>query len=725
MKIAIIHISDFHIKRSDLFIDDKIEKIAISLNALGNVDKYIIVFSGDLAFSGKGEEYSKSKYITGKLLASIQKLSYEKVELLMVPGNHDMELSEESRKSNDIMKHYENKTIDDYLDEEKKLFKNFYEKSNIRDNQKQDKIIDNCYIKIEKLFIQFNLINTAYFSTLKPDDKELHYFPLDKLNKLNKTKDIAITVMHHSCESYHESCKNALENKIYDNTDLLLTGHDHFSRAKSVSINGIGNLIVSCGGEINFTDQFSSDCFNTIIIDTERHLCDGYMFKWNGQEKIFEHKNILKDAILRKKDSLRPLSNYLKELHDDAENHGKDFTKYFIFPKLSKKNNSNYGDDESIISEGVFIDEIVQNKRIVIYGGHSSGKTTLMKKLYIDLMKDYIPVFLEIYPSMHLKKDKIIRRTFEDQYGDESVKYERFLQSPKNNKVILIDNIDLLMENKSIKTGDFLKMLEETFGYIILSSSSRNNSVKDVIINELSGSDEFLEYDINPFFLRKRNELVDSVCKANDISSQKEIDKINNIIDSLVHNNNELIRLNPSFLVKYIQYFTGDAHYEYVQGENVFNRIFEFDLCNSLKNGCNKNELETYLTIYEFIAFYMFKNKKDTLSIEEIRNVIDDYNANYGMSLNCHRVIEVGENARIVRYNDDYQYYFVNKNHLAYFIAKRLFSIYQLDGSHDYVDNVLKNICFGINSNIIMFYIYLSNNMNAVNNLCRVILQYI
>ena len=48
MKTAIIHISDFHIKENDHFIVDKIDKIANALNVLGKIDKYIVIFSGDL-----------------------------------------------------------------------------------------------------------------------------------------------------------------------------------------------------------------------------------------------------------------------------------------------------------------------------------------------------------------------------------------------------------------------------------------------------------------------------------------------------------------------------------------------------------------------------------------------------------------------------------------------------------------------------------------------------
>lgn len=44
MKIAILHLSDFHIKEGDRFLIEKINGIISSLNILGTVDDYIIVF---------------------------------------------------------------------------------------------------------------------------------------------------------------------------------------------------------------------------------------------------------------------------------------------------------------------------------------------------------------------------------------------------------------------------------------------------------------------------------------------------------------------------------------------------------------------------------------------------------------------------------------------------------------------------------------------------------
>lgn len=63
MKIAIIHLSDFHIQENCRICSAKLNALVSALSVLGNVDHYVIAFSGDLAASGKINEYSSRQMI--------------------------------------------------------------------------------------------------------------------------------------------------------------------------------------------------------------------------------------------------------------------------------------------------------------------------------------------------------------------------------------------------------------------------------------------------------------------------------------------------------------------------------------------------------------------------------------------------------------------------------------------------------------------------------------
>src|SRR5690554_5010630 len=113
MKVAIVHISDFHVKAGEHFINEKISMFLDSLNTLGTVHEYAIVFSGDLADSGQINEYKSSRYIIGKIIEGIkQKNNGKFVDVLIVPGNHDLTLNEESRDRAYIQQHYDDNCIE-------------------------------------------------------------------------------------------------------------------------------------------------------------------------------------------------------------------------------------------------------------------------------------------------------------------------------------------------------------------------------------------------------------------------------------------------------------------------------------------------------------------------------------------------------------------------------------------------------------------------------------
>ena len=91
MKIAIIHLSDFHIKENDNFVFQKVDKLISALNVCGKVDDNIIVFSGDFAYSGHINEYRNARKLMGKIVAEIKMKNCNNfVNLFMVPGNHDL-----------------------------------------------------------------------------------------------------------------------------------------------------------------------------------------------------------------------------------------------------------------------------------------------------------------------------------------------------------------------------------------------------------------------------------------------------------------------------------------------------------------------------------------------------------------------------------------------------------------------------------------------------------
>lgn len=719
MKVAIVHLSDFHVHVGDRFLDQKINGVLSALNVLGNVDDYIVVISGDLSYSGQVNEFKKSRTLISKIITGLKGKNNKYPRLFIVPGNHDLCLPPNARERKDIQEHYDKDRIEELISTEISYLKNYYLHSKVGGEVPYDVFLKKEYCEFPGYKIQFNLINTAFFSTLLPNDKELHYFPNNKISELERDSDInlCITVMHHSYEWFNWKCKSDLEKTIINHSEFLLYGHDHRERVASLSIDSGLDTWISAAGEMKFSELDGVDTFNTFVIDTKENLFDGYVFTWNQQSKIYIHKkSATKKSLANHSANLTPLPSFIKSLKEDTYNFSEDFTKYFVFPKLISESHNQYEKDQSATSVKEFKKIFLKNKRLIVSGATNSGKTTLLKYLYFILVNEMemTPLFLSADSRPRVKIHNFIRHLFEEQYGDDKTLFERYEQLDVNKKVLIVDG----WEHWTTKDQKpLLKTIEECFGYVILGVNDMRTNLVETVKEELGGSPQYIEMHIKPFFFEKRNELVRNLCLQKN-KSNDDVNHVTRLIDSLVQNNSDLFSLNPAFIVRYTNYFIQDPYQDYTKGEAVFSRIFENELNQSIMKVAKDGDVDELFTVFEELAGYMYNNKKDELKIEEVRSVIQSYNETFGEKVNIKDVRDVGIQAKILRETEDLSLYFRNKNHLSYFIAKYLIRVSQDEPSDTTgLNYALQNICFGINAEIVLFISYILNNKRILSSI--------
>lgn len=718
MKIAIVHLSDFHIHAGEKFLPQKINGVLAALNVLGKVDDYIVVFSGDLSHSGQINEFKQSRYLLGKIISGIKQKNDNKfVNFFMVPGNHDLCLPENARVRKDIQEHYDNGTIETLIPEEISYLENFYSYSNANGKMPYDIFLSKRYCTFDGYKMQFNLINTAPFSTLEPDDKELHYFPDSKINLLTRAADanLCVTVMHHSYEWFNWNYKSNLEKAIIDNSELLLYGHDHRERTTSLSIDNSLDTWISSAGQMTFSSLDNVDSFNAMVVDTETNSFDGFVFTWDKSSKIYSHKVLASQKSLQNHSAkLMPLPSFIKSIKQDNYNLSEDFTDYFVFPKLVAETQNEFERNKTATNVEELLSILEEKKKLVISGATNSGKTTLLKYLYCSLVNEKTPLFLSADGRQHIKTQNFIRHLFEDQYGDDRSLFERYEQLDFDKKVLIVDGWDLLnIKNQSA----LIQKIEEAFGYIIISIGTSRANLVEAIKGEIDEQSQYFELHIKPFFTEKRNELVRNICLQKSVYND-DANNVNRLIDSLVQNNSGLFSLNPAFIVRYTNCFIQDPYQDYTKGEAVFSKIFEFELNQSIMKFVKRQDADELFTAFEEVAGYMYNHKKDELPFEEVRTIIENYNNTYGEHVNVKNVINIGIKAKILRETDDLSIYFLNKNHLSYFIAKYLIRLSQGDSADTSgIEYALENICFGINADIVLFISYIMNNTRMLTSI--------
>lgn len=723
MKIALVHISDFHIKSRDIFLREKIDSWLSALNVLGKVDDYIIIFTGDLANSGQINEYKNARHLIIKLIKGIKEKNNNKfVKTYIIPGNHDLNFPENVRDQKQIQRCYDERNIDKALEKEFCYLDNFF-KFNLS-TRFSDRLFKKEILTFDNYKIQLNLINTAPFSMLEPNDKELHYFPHEKIELLKKRSDVnlCITAMHHSSEWFNWEYKSHLEKTIINNSEVLLIGHDHREHTENVAIDSSMYTWISDAGTMNFSSFDSQDAFNVMVVNTECDSFDGYTFTWSSKSKLFIDKKTAKNKMLQNRSTrITPHSDFLQSLKEDSYNPCKDFTQYFVFPKLKSDSKNEFGNYEEIKSFNEFEKVLNQKKKILITGNTDSGKTSLLKYIYCNILSKKTPLLIIVDNKTRLKPNNFIKHYFEEQYGEEPELFTKFNQLNKSERILLIDGWDILHD--SPLKNQVLDIIEGEFEYIIFSSHPYQKDVVESIFLGLTTEKYFSEYRIKPFYSEKRTELVRNICnQKNSFLSDQDIDNLNNLIDMLVQNNAGLFSLNPSFIIKYTNYLLEVPYQDYAKGEAIFSKIFEFELNQSIIKLSSKSDADEIFTTFEEIAGNMFCMEKDVLSIEEIKKIVDNYNTLFGVSVKTKMIIDIGLKSKILSQTDDMEIYFTNRNHLSYFVAKYLIRYAQgnpddrqsVEFAMDKISYAMKNICFGINSDIILFISYLLNNTQTI-----------
>ncbi len=294
-----LHISDWHQKyneskeekndRSVMFnrlLEDIKSRKNIDLS-LERID--FVVFSGDLSFHGREDEFEKA-YINF-IVPILKELKVDIGRFFIVPGNHDVDRIEVENMLNPMIKNflkeggYEEKSTLDY--KTAKTFLSINKKYALMPFQayteflKKEGMNFSAYAPKLELNIRGNKVlisglNTALFSGQHEDngkiadrgflvigEQQLQEFEKDK----NKDYDLLLTVMHHEFNYLTDTEYDKIVPSIERFSDLILCGHKHRGNAVGIRSSTQGYLSIHAGA-----------CFNGRKAEASRRYAASYNF---------------------------------------------------------------------------------------------------------------------------------------------------------------------------------------------------------------------------------------------------------------------------------------------------------------------------------------------------------------------------------------------------------------------------------------------------------------
>ncbi|MCM1991167.1 metallophosphoesterase [Oceanirhabdus seepicola] len=719
MKILFLQLSDIHIaQKKDGFAINP-EKLVQALNVLGPLDECVIVLSGDITQGGKVNEFKIAGDMLGNLVNKLKTKKFKNkwINVLVVPGNHDLDFTNNIRTFEDIKESYKNKNISELVNNDIKSLDNFYKFAARNKCFLNNKTVYRRNINVAGQNINIALINTAIFSLCGSSNQDMgiHYLSNEDISNLAPTSegDLNIVVMHHSYEWFANNVKEELRDILSDKFSLVLEGHEHVGFGENRKVNNDNSTIYMQGNSLS-GDRVHPKGFTTIVYDTNSKSLKGSSFIWNND--YYKETKILDELLQEKKGyNFVNTDEFKKTLYyDDNERR---ISNFFVFPTLSY----NYTNEEEELETKIiddnekFIKIILENVRTVISGDNRSGKSTLAKFIYqsfADSEEEIVPLLLASEDLANKKIHRILEYAFNDQYQVTNNAYDKYLQLDKEKRVLIIDDAGKIPKPTLDKVLDHY---DDMFSNIVLFSEEKidlniQKQVIETLVKKKVG-----KISIKPFLYDKRKLLISKAYNFSHLPgcSEKEtqvINELNNMISSQV----KYFKLDPEFIVNFVMQYTEEFKFNFSAGSNVFNMVYENSIKNRLINNVHSSDVSGIFSVMEEIAYYMHFQKKSWITIVELSKVIEVYNKDFRQDIKVTTVLNVGQGAKLIIEKDS-KIRLKDNNLLAYFVAQALNKKYHYEDVNDKIEYLLNNLCFGINSDIILFMALITNNPKIIS----------
>ncbi len=734
MALSIIHFSDIHIVNKDDCILQKTEKIKMA--CAGSIpfnSTVIITISGDIAYSGKKEQYSLFKDVLDDISLYIQNEKSAKVEFVFVPGNHDCDFDKDKSVRQALLKQIKpdivDKTYYDHMTCVQGEYVNFAMEYGIN----AENIFTTKEIVVNNEKILFVMINTAWMSVIKENPGRI-CMPISLFHTFEPQKyKMVIYTYHHPENWLNPDNKREFINHIRKNADILLVGHEH-TRDNYEKKNDEFSFFCSHGKELQ--DSLSENsAFYVINFDDLFQTFSVLDFEWNGEiyDRISKNQHQYHKNIASNNNIFCPNNKILEFCNDVgiAINHFiKDdvlLPEIFVWPDV---NRLTYGDEKDrgkYIRSDIY-KELIENDLNVMISGDSGCKTAFAKNLFLkETTNDICCLFIngkEFTSSEEHSINNVIESAVIHQYSSEMV--ESFRQLPKSKKIIIIDDFDHIKINNNRRIS-VLNHLCGNFGRVTILLSNSMDLTSILSCNKFNSTNCMRYYEILPLGNKKRKELISKWYRlANEHLQEEEIIKriedARSQIDTMLGNGAAFIPAMPVFIISALQNI--DAKKNIYDGSK-YGALYESLIISSLSkishDYSSMAEYNVDINILSKLAFNMLYHKKNFFHIDELNATISELSGEYLVDLTSYNIMPRMLEANIIycdsslgevyRFKYPYIYYFFAGRYIAYNLEEN-----NVKHQLEYMSSRVYNETYG---NVLIFVCHFNSNIEVIDDILK------
>lgn len=381
--------------------------------------------------------------------------------------------------------------------------------------------------------------------------------------------------------------------------------------------------------------------------------------------------------------------------------------------------------DKLIDTKSILTDD---QRRVIIFGGDLSGKSTLGKIIQKQLDQyGHIALLLsssEIRTSSQSKFEELLADKFAYQYGDNALKLEMFKETLKNSSQsisLILDDFEDLPIKRATKTLELFNYLRDTFGsvYILSDSSVEIEAVAKAQTREII--EGFDTYRILQLGHVKRDELIHNWISSTETGNQTDEDALNLKLELSAKVNTAVganfLPTYPFYVLTMIQLIE-DGNKVRTQGSSYADLYNYFITHALLSSNVPPEDIDFYLTYLSYIAHTLLTRKVVTISSEDLESIYDDYVISMAIDKPFKTVQRVLVNAKIFKLDDNI-YSFSLSYCRYYFIAKYLSDNLDVDDVKEQVEKIIEELYKNENANIVIFLVHHSKNKAIINAIVR------
>jgi hypothetical protein len=599
-----------------------------------HADFCFVIFSGDLTFSGKEEEFDLLEGFMKSLKGGIEKQGVN-VHFLMSPGNHDCDFSNNCSVRDVVI---ERIIKDDAVNDESLINECIKVQKNYRNFEgkwcpdefctyKDDLVSRYCF-DINGKKISFLSINASWMSRINEKQGEM-VFPVDKYKGIfgEVGAYLNFCIMHHPLNWYSQGAYHEFRASLQRSFNGIFSGHEHVSLARRVSDVGGGDAVYFEASSLG-PDDGAPPGFSTVVLDF-----DNSAFSLKKYELSDEGARIVDsrggEFGGKKSQDLDFCSNFNDYLMDPGgsfkhpEKERITSEDLFVYPEVKRG-----ADGEEVFFSSSSID-LVENRKIIFLGDDKSGKTFLLKRLLSDYHSlGFYPVILNassIKSVSDAALEKEIKKSADKCYGG----HELYQGLDKDKRVVLVDDVDRLPGPGKNKLK-LLKWLNESFGHVTVTGSI-NLQLWEYLEEEVSEAfSEYSDYKLQDFGYRLRHELIKNWCACGDVDTKKDMDKrvhgLEGLINAVIGKN--LVPARPIYLLILIQSNETHQHRELESASLAF--YYQFLITKGLTEcGWPKEQLNEIFNYLSHLAWFFRDCKSKELTEDQLLIFNDDFNDKY------------------------------------------------------------------------------------------------